>query len=148
MKEAGFITECITWECFLSEGQSHRECELVFDTLGGHTSWGKEHMTVFGFKMKKFRWRKKRWRIYHIFTEMTFSFTVALVVRLPLSTSPSRYEREENVFIFYAVLTEMNQDVFKLMFVVLFFYITGDPHVWAFCLIIQSSVKENTKPWI
>lgn len=40
---------------------------------------------------------------------------------LPLSTSPSRYEREENVFIFYAVLTEMNRDVFKMMFVVFFF---------------------------
>lgn len=41
---------------------------------------------------------------------------------LPLSTSPSRYEREGNVFIFYAVLTEMNQDVFKLMLFFLFLY--------------------------
>lgn len=32
----------------------HCEWALVYNTLRGRTSWGKEHMTVFAFKMKKF----------------------------------------------------------------------------------------------
>lgn len=46
-ERTGFITERVIWECFLSEGREHCECELVFDALGGRTSWGSEHMTAF-----------------------------------------------------------------------------------------------------
>lgn len=110
----GFITECIIWEGFLSEGQTDCEYELVFDTLEGHTSWGKKHMTVFPFEMKKLWWMEGKttqrgWRMCHLFSQLTFSLMVTLVVRLCYQTQVLRGRRRRKG------LKILNQDGFKWM---------------------------------
>lgn len=85
----------VSWEiCFLREGPTRRQRQLVWDAFGGSTPFRETHIRLlfFFWKWKRFTERGKTHRNKelgkdHVFNKMTFPLKAALLVKVTSHTA-------------------------------------------------------------